>query len=173
MTYTVNMMAIPVITVVGGACCIPMAWRVIDSTTAIFTKLVTIMPTKGKSASPAIAVIKINGRLEIESPPKRSAPPTMACRSLLGLPRAAWAMVGASPTKKKRKAVQPMRLDQRTKVRSGAAAGKAARHRCLRVGFMMMRSPSQPLRSSLLLPWRSLVDRRQPALCRTTRLAPV
>ena len=135
------MMAMPVITVVGGACWVPMAWRVMDSTTAILTKLVTIMPTKGTRAKPAMAVIRISGRLLMESLPRMSTPPSTAPSSLLGLPRAAWATDGATPTTKRMNADQPARRPHAINARSGRDRRGCdhAAHRCLHV--LVMRSP--------------------------------
>jgi hypothetical protein len=61
------MIASPVITWVGGICWVPIAVRTIESTTEIFTKLVTIISAKGARPSAASATISTNGRLVIES----------------------------------------------------------------------------------------------------------
>ena len=52
------MIASPVITWVGGICWVPSAMRTMESTTEIFTKLVTIISTNGTSASAASAMMQ-------------------------------------------------------------------------------------------------------------------
>ena len=53
MMYTVRMIDSPVMTWVGGICWVPIAERTIDSTTEIFTKLVTMMITNGQQGENA------------------------------------------------------------------------------------------------------------------------
>ncbi len=85
-------MARPVITCVGGICWVPSAERTMESTTEIFTKLVTIINTKGTSDSAASASISTSGREAKESGVTDSAatasvpvpPPRLAARAMKG-----------------------------------------------------------------------------------------
>jgi hypothetical protein len=54
---------------------VPIALRTMESTTEIFTKLVTINSTKGARPSAAKAIINTSGRLETLSEFKLSDPP--------------------------------------------------------------------------------------------------
>ena len=63
MMCAVSTAASPVSTIVGGACCEPIADRASESTTTIFEKLVSIMIAKGTSAISASSPIIVIGEV--------------------------------------------------------------------------------------------------------------
>ena len=95
-------MASPVITWLGGTCCVPMAVRRIDSTTATFTKLVTMISKKGSSASTASNTTSVSGL-----PPPAPGAAIWACAGALQAripsPTAAAAPVHPRPSAPRRR----------------------------------------------------------------------